>query len=176
MARHGNYLDDILDWDYSTTEKQYYLASSYKLLDKIDITEVVNLIFAGKQFRREEVLYTINTVTFDMIRNRFAARVSVREGETQEMWIDRKMFSSIFDSLASTPGGQPFIAGRGAIGCCAKPDSDYAWRRGQKGRGPEHPMWYTFHRNREKRTGNHRASKSCHGIEKIDSGSSRHPS
>lgn len=115
MARHGNYLDDILDWDYSTTEKQYYLASSYKLLDKIDITEVVNLIFAGKQFRREEVLYTINTVTFDMIRNRFAARVSVREGETQEMWIDRKMFSSIFDSLASTPGGQPFIAEEGQL-------------------------------------------------------------
>ena len=27
--------------------------------------------------------------------------------------LDRKMFSAIFDALASTPGGQPFIAGRG---------------------------------------------------------------
>lgn len=44
MARHGNYLDDILDWAFDDSNKQYYLASSYKLLDKIDITEVVNLI------------------------------------------------------------------------------------------------------------------------------------
>lgn len=110
MARHGNYLDDILDWEYVESEKQYYLASSYKLLDKIDVTEVVNRIFDGKQFRREGVCYTIQTVSFDMIQNRFMATVSYGEGETKEIRIDRKMFSTIFDSLASTPGGQPFIA------------------------------------------------------------------
>ena len=115
IARHGNYLDDILDWDYVENERQYYLASSYKLLDKINITEVVNLIFDGKQFRRDGVVYTILTVSFDMIQNRFIAAVSYGEEETREMKIDRKMFSAIFDSLASTPGGQPFIAEEGQL-------------------------------------------------------------
>lgn len=115
IARHGNYLDVILDWDYNISEKQYYLASSYKLLDKINITEVVNLIFAGKQFRRDGVLYTIRTVSFDMIRNRFIATVGYAGEEEKEMPVDRKMFSSIFDSLASTPGGQPFIAEEGQL-------------------------------------------------------------
>ena len=35
--------------------------------------------------------------------------------EKPEMMIDRKMFSAIFDSLASTPGGQPFIAEEGQL-------------------------------------------------------------
>ena len=105
IARHGNYLDDILDWDYVENEKQYYLASSFKLLDKIDITEVVGQIFGGKQFKRDGVGYTIQTVSFDMIQNRFIATVSYGERESREMMIDRKMFSAIFDSLASTPGG-----------------------------------------------------------------------
>ena len=115
IARHGNYLDDILDWDYVENEKQYYLASSFKLLDKIDITEVVGQIFGGKQFKRDGVGYTIQTVSFDMIQNRFIATVSYEERESREMMIDRKMFSAIFDSLASTPGGQPFIAEEGQL-------------------------------------------------------------
>ncbi len=114
MARHGNYLDDVLDWDYSAADKQYYLASSYKLLDKIDVTEVVKMIFVGKSFTRDGVVYTIEDASFDMIKNRFIADVSYSiDCETRvntNMTIDRKMFSSIFDSLASTPGGQPFIA------------------------------------------------------------------
>ncbi|MEG1935724.1 MAG: hypothetical protein RR141_06980, partial [Rikenellaceae bacterium] len=40
ISRHGNYLDDILDWELNQNNKQYYLCSSYKLLDKIDVTEV----------------------------------------------------------------------------------------------------------------------------------------
>lgn len=115
IARHGNYLDVILDWDFNAGEKQYYLCSSYKLLDKINITEVVNLIFGGKQFKRDGVLYTIHTVSFDMIRNRFIASAGYGEGEKKELFVDRKMFSSIFDSLASTPGGQPFIAEEGQL-------------------------------------------------------------
>ena len=105
----------MLDWDYVESEKQYYLASSYKLLDKINITEIVNSIFNGKQFKRDGVVYKIGTISFDMIQNRFIASLTYGEGETREMKIDRKMFSSIFDSLASTPGGQPFIAEEGQL-------------------------------------------------------------
>ena len=50
-----------------------------------------------------------------MIQNRFIATVSYGERESREMMIDRKMFSAIFDSLASTPGGQPFIAEEGQL-------------------------------------------------------------
>ncbi|MCD8072365.1 MAG: aminotransferase class I/II-fold pyridoxal phosphate-dependent enzyme, partial [Alistipes sp.] len=118
MARHGNYLDDVLDWDWVPSEKKYYLASSYKLLDKIDITEVVRMIFNGKVYTRDGVDHTIEGVDFDMIQNRFIAAVSYTLDEVEyraEEKIDRKIFSSIFDSIASTPGGQPFIAEEGQV-------------------------------------------------------------
>ncbi len=120
IARHGNYLDDVLDWDWVASEKKYYLASSFKLLDKIDIVEIVKKIFVGKQFRANDILYAIRDVAFDMIQNRFIATVVYHEGETEiqtQMKIDRRIFSSIFDSLASTPGGQPFIAEEGQVEC-----------------------------------------------------------
>lgn len=100
IARHGNYIDDILDWEYMASEKNYYLCSSFKMLDKIDVLEVVKLIFVGKTVGGE----VVEDVTFDVIQNRFMA---ITVGS--EKVIDRKIFSSIFDSVASTPGGQPFI-------------------------------------------------------------------
>ena len=120
IARHGNYLDDILDWEYNSADKNYYLASSFKMLDKIDITEVVKMIFVGKQFSRDGIRYMIENVNFDMIQNRFIADVAYGEGEEKintDIVLDRKIFSSIFDSLASTPGGQPFIAEEGQFEC-----------------------------------------------------------
>ncbi len=120
IARHGNYLDDILDWDFNPADRNYYLASSFKLLDKIDVTEVVKMIFVGKEFAANGFRYTIKDVAFDMIQNRFIATVSYKEGEEEfetDMLLDRKIFSSIFDSIASTPGGQPFIAEEGQVEC-----------------------------------------------------------
>ncbi len=73
ISRHGNYLDDILDWDYNPSDKQYYLASSFKLLDKIDVTEVVKMIFVNRRFVRDGISYLIEDVSFDMIQNRFIA-------------------------------------------------------------------------------------------------------
>ncbi|MDD3107832.1 MAG: aminotransferase class I/II-fold pyridoxal phosphate-dependent enzyme [Alistipes sp.] len=120
ISRHGNYLDDILDWEYSSQDKQYYLASSFKLLDKIDATEVVKMIFVNHVFERNGVRYLIEDVIFDVIRNRFIATVSVANDPQRvstEMAIDRRIFSALFDSLASTPGGQPFIAEEGQVEC-----------------------------------------------------------
>ncbi|MFI3314472.1 MAG: aminotransferase class I/II-fold pyridoxal phosphate-dependent enzyme [Rikenellaceae bacterium] len=118
ISRHGNYLDDVLDWELSSEDKQYYLCSSYKLLDKIDISEVVSLIFVGHSFERDGINYNIESISFDMIQNRFTASVSYTSGDTTtltSMVVDRKMFSSIFDAIASTPGGQPFIAEEGQV-------------------------------------------------------------
>ena len=118
ISRHGNYLDDILDWELCATDKQYYLCSSYKLLDKIDITEVVTMIFAGNSFKRDDVKYSIDEISFDMIQNRFIASVSYSEADATfntTMLVDRKMFSALYDAIASTPGGQPFIAEEGQM-------------------------------------------------------------
>lgn len=115
IARHGNYLDDILDWDFDANEKTYYLASSYKMIDKIDVTEIVNQIFAGKSFKRNGHTYSIQSVSFDMIRNRFKAVVTSEENVEELFTLERRIFSAIFDSLASTPGGQPFIAEEGQL-------------------------------------------------------------
>lgn len=120
VSRHGNYLDDILDWEFNPSDKQYYLSSSYKLLDKIDVTEVVKMIFVGHSFVRDDIRYRIEDVSFDMIQNRFIASAtydSDAEKVYTDVALDRRIFSSIFDALASTPGGQPFIAEEGQVEC-----------------------------------------------------------
>ena len=113
MDKHGNYLDDVLDWEKDEFAGKFYLCSSYKLMDKVDIEEVVNKIFDGKILNKNEFKYEITKVRFDIVKNRFmASLVSVDKDEQNsiEVLVDREMFSSIFNSLASTPAGQPFIA------------------------------------------------------------------
>lgn len=114
ISRHGNYLDDILDWDFCREDNNYYLCSSYKMLDKIDIIEVVEKIFVGHRVERNDIAYNIDAVSFDMIQNRFIATLSAGDTIITEV-VDRKMFSSIYDAIASTPGGQPFIAEEGQL-------------------------------------------------------------
>jgi hypothetical protein len=116
LAEHGNYIDVILDWDFVDAEKNYYLCSSYKMIDKINIEEIVNKIFVGKEFDREGVAYRVEKTSFDIIKNRFqvkAVSVNNEEGEEtiiEKFFIDRYFFSEQFDSIASTPAGQPFIS------------------------------------------------------------------
>ncbi len=116
LALHGNYLDDILDWEYDAQENKYYLASSYKMMDKIDLEKVVNKIFTGKRFEQNGERYTIEKVSFDIIKNRFVAHVSVEDkDEKDDIILSRQIFSQMFDSLASTPAGQPFIDQAGQV-------------------------------------------------------------
>jgi hypothetical protein len=113
MDRHGNYLDDVLDWDKDEFAGKFYLCSSYKMMDKVDIEEVVNKIFDDKIVKRDGKKYKITKVKFDIVKNRFTAMLNSAENEVDEsieVLVDREMFSSIFNSLASTPAGQPFIA------------------------------------------------------------------
>jgi hypothetical protein len=110
LALHGNYLDDVLDWEYEPKTNKYFLASSYKMMDKIDIEKVVNQIFVGKTFSENGKSYLIGKVNFDLVQNRFIALAAIEEsGDKENIIISRKIFSEIFDSLASTPAGQPFI-------------------------------------------------------------------
>jgi hypothetical protein len=109
LSQHGNYLDDILDWDYEPTEKRFYLCSSYKMMDKIDVEKVVNQIFKGKTIEHNQQNWTIESVNFDLVKNRFMAALVDGE-QTDAAIISRNLFIQIFDGLASTPGGQPFIA------------------------------------------------------------------
>ncbi len=106
---HGNYLDIVLDWDFDASKKSYYLCSSYKMLDKIDIEAMVNKIFTSKVVNLYGKKYTINQVKFDIIKNRFTAVLSDADATVTETDIDRLLFGQLFDTLASTPAGQPFI-------------------------------------------------------------------
>ncbi|MFZ1291328.1 MAG: aminotransferase class I/II-fold pyridoxal phosphate-dependent enzyme [Melioribacteraceae bacterium] len=114
MDKHGNYLDDVLDWELDEFSGKYYLCSSYKLIDKIDIEEVVNKIFDKKIFKHTDgIKYKIDSVKFDIIKNRFIANCidsKSEESSIKEILVDRTIFSSFFNSLASTPAGQPFVA------------------------------------------------------------------
>lgn len=114
---HGNYLDDILDWDQDWFTGKFYLASSYKMIDKIDLEDIVNKLFVDKRFERDSKSFVIRKVKFDIIKNRF--QVISREvgegGQEISFLLDRKFFSAIFDSLASTPAGNPFIAEPGEL-------------------------------------------------------------
>ncbi len=111
---HGSYLDDVLDWEKDEFTGRFYLCSSYKMIDKIDLEEVINKIFSGKSFIKEGVAYTIGEVNFDIIKNRFIASASAEEQEIR-VSIDRNLFNQIFDALASTPAGQPFIDEAGEL-------------------------------------------------------------
>ncbi|MFO8001399.1 MAG: aminotransferase class I/II-fold pyridoxal phosphate-dependent enzyme [Marinilabilia sp.] len=114
LGQHGNYLDDVLDWEIDPLDGKHYLASSYKLMDKIDIEKVVNQIFTGKQIPFEDEKWTVTHVKFDIVKNRFVAHIELGD-QMDEVIISRRLFSSVFDSLASTPAGQPFIAQDGQI-------------------------------------------------------------
>ncbi len=111
---HGNYLDDVLNWELDNFTKLHYLCSSFKMIDKIDIEKIVNKIFVGKKFESSGEKFIISEVHFDIIKNRFLAKGKNGE-EEKEIWIDRKVFSINYNSLASTPAGQPFIAESGQL-------------------------------------------------------------
>ncbi len=125
MDKHGNYIDDVLDWEKDDFTNKYYLCTSYKMIDKIDIEDVVNKIFVGKSFKQKKATYKIQKVNFDIIKNRFIAAAVCstpdpnnegKQVETKvELLLDREIFSIIFNALASTPAGQPFVAEEGQI-------------------------------------------------------------
>jgi aspartate/methionine/tyrosine aminotransferase len=110
LDQHGNYLDDVLDWEKDAKTGKWNLASSYKMIEKIDVEEVVNKIFAGKKFKRNGVSFQVENVRFDIIKNRFVVAAKSVDGEEESNFLlDKLFFSEIFNSLASTPGGNPFI-------------------------------------------------------------------
>jgi aspartate/methionine/tyrosine aminotransferase len=114
LDQHGNYLDEVLNWEKDSSDGKWYLCSSYKLVEKIDIEEVVNKIFRGKKFKREEDQFEVKAIRFDIIKNRFIVEAQ-NENDHIEFVLTRAFFSSIFNSLASTPGGNPFIHEDGEI-------------------------------------------------------------
>ncbi|MBN2637482.1 MAG: aminotransferase class I/II-fold pyridoxal phosphate-dependent enzyme [Bacteroidales bacterium] len=112
LDRHGAYIDDVLDWEYDDYSGKFYLCSSYKMIELINLEEVVNKIFTEKKFKEQEQEWIIENVDFDIIKNRFVANLN-NEEETKQKLIDRNLFNTLFNSLASTPAGQPFVAEEG---------------------------------------------------------------
>ena len=125
MDKHGNTIDDVLNWEWDDFAKKYYLCASYKMIDKIDLEDVVNKIFVGKIFKQKSGAYKITKVNFDIIKNKFiasassvssAAHAEKGSAETKyEFLLDKGIFMSIFNALASTPAGQPFVAEEGQM-------------------------------------------------------------
>ncbi len=114
LDKHGSYLDEVINWEHDEFTGKYFLCSSYKLIDKIDLDEVVNQIFVNKSYSVNDEIFTIKRVDFDIIKNRFTAIGISPENEIQTI-IDRSLFNQIFNALASTPGGQPFIDETGEL-------------------------------------------------------------
>jgi len=116
LDQHGNYLDDVLDWEKDAKTAKHYLASSYKLIEKIDLEEIVNKIFVGKAFSRDGEQYQIESVRFDIIKNRFVVNAKSLEAKDEiNFLLDKIFFGTIFNALASTPGGNPFISEDGEL-------------------------------------------------------------
>ncbi len=113
LGRHGSYLDDILDWIPDPTGK-VYLGSSFKLMDKIDLEEVVTEIFKGKTYQKHGTSYKVDKIRFDIIKNRFIA-TGINESGEDTFLIDRDFFGKLFHALASTPAGNPFIGEEGEL-------------------------------------------------------------
>ena len=117
MDKHGAYIDDVLDWDYDAYTGRFYLCSSFKMIELIHPEDIVNKIFTGKKFCEQDTEWTIKKVDFDIIKNRFIAYLFTKgEGEDEkekQLLIDRNLFNSLFNALASTPSGQPFVSEEG---------------------------------------------------------------
>jgi hypothetical protein len=114
LGRHGSYLDDILDWINDPLTGKVYLGSSFKMIDKIDLEEVVSEIFRGKTYHKASQVFTVEKIRFDIIKNRFVATAKSSSGE-ESFLVDRDFFSRLFNALASTPAGNPFIAEEGEL-------------------------------------------------------------
>ena len=71
LDKHGNYLDEILDWEKDPTVLNWYLCSSYKMIDKIDLEDIVRQIFTGKKFDKDGKKCVVANIAFDVIKNRF---------------------------------------------------------------------------------------------------------
>jgi len=109
LETHGNYIDDILDWEQDIATGIYYLCSSFKMIDKIDIEDIVAQIFVGQSFTEDGLDYAVSDIKFDIIKNRFEVFATNDKYEIN-FYLSRKFFSTLFDALASTPSGQPFIS------------------------------------------------------------------
>lgn len=81
-------------------------------MDKIDLEDIVNKIFVHKKFRSEGKEFIIKNVKFDIVKNRFKviAQETGKGGIESSFLLDREFFSLLFQTLASTPGGNPFIS------------------------------------------------------------------
>ncbi len=110
LENHGNYLDDILDWEFNEADGKFYLCSSYKMLDKIDIEDIVKQIFVGETFELDGTKHKIDDVQFDIILNRFEIIAGSGQENELKVLLTRNIFNTIFNALASTPSGQPFIS------------------------------------------------------------------
>lgn len=118
IDQHGAYIDDVLDWEYDDYSNRSYLCSSYKMIELINLEEIVNKIFVGKTVMEYENTWTIQKVDFDIIKNRFVATLveeAEEDAKEKQQLIDRNLFNTLFDSLASTPSGQPFVAEEGEL-------------------------------------------------------------
>ena len=124
LDKHGNYIDDVLNWEQDARTGKFYLCTSYKMIDKIDIEEVVTKIFVGKTIKKDSTAYKIKSVSFDIIKNRFIAQAESKpsgEGKEKteavktEVALDKEIFNQLFNALASTPAGQPFVAEEGQL-------------------------------------------------------------
>jgi len=115
LEKHGNYIDDIVDWEYEAGVGKFFLCSSYRMIEKIDIEDIVCQIFKGEQFIQNKIKYVVEAVKFDIIKNRFNVTAKDAEDNAIEFVLDRGFFNSIFNALASTPGGQPFISEFGEL-------------------------------------------------------------
>ncbi len=117
IDNHGNYLDHILDWEKDLFTGKFYLSSSYKMMDKIDLEDIVNQIFVHKKYQFKGKEFIVKNVKFDIIKNRFniTAQETGEGGIESKFLLDREFFSQLFQTLASTPGGNPFISEYGEI-------------------------------------------------------------
>ena len=134
------------------------------------------MIFVNRRFVRDGISYLIEDVSFDMIQNRFIA-TAVYESDNEKIYtdvvIDRKIFSSMFDSLASTPGGQPFISEEGQVECVENLILCLRGGKDGKGKAREIQCGVLSTEIGKKGARDHRATESRRRSEATDPGSAR---
>lgn len=69
--------------------------------------------YMAKQLARPSSEFTISKINYKVLENRFYAVVQDKNGQSREVKLDRSIFDQIYNPIASTYCGNPFIDPRG---------------------------------------------------------------
>jgi hypothetical protein len=122
LKHHGKLMDSLLGWQTTLAESGKVKQAILSFKDKPGMifraNAIVQELFEGRSFTDEEgKKWTIQKTKFDVHKNQYGVIMTDESGTEKEAVLDRSVFDKIYNPVASTYCGNPFVhpKGMGAI-------------------------------------------------------------